>query len=790
MAKLFNGSINFPSTMTPTGAQPLDDRTVVQSLTDLFAADTFGTALYNGMLVAVVDEQRVFMLVDKTKKTSEEGWVAVGSGNGSIAVETYAEAVALATDDNIGQIIYVKTESEYDADGEGEGAAVTYDIAPYIVIGEGALMKLSTSSASGDIESDVAALLNKVANLENTVGNAESGLVKSVADNASAIEANATAITAEASARTEALAALESKLQDNIDEKVAQTVYDAKVKEIDDAIAAEASARTEALAALETKLQDNIDEKVAQSDYDAKVKEIDDAIAAEASARTEALAALETKLQDNIDEKVDAAEGYRLMANTEGTKLAGIEEGAEVNIIEVIKVNGTALTVADADKSVNITLPEIPVKGVDANEKLISLEEDGKLKSTLKIAYVPASKDENENHVPAKLVLQGKEDAVISSIDADQFVKDGMIESVKLVNPDTDKGETGTKYLEITWNVDAGSEVTRLDVSDLFNPYTASDGVALSGNTFSIKLATNEQYLTVGTDGLGVSTTLWDKVTEYDNAVLSAATENAATKAAAAEKAAKDHADAEVAKVKTYAEEQAALALTSAQTFATEKANAAQAAAEKVATDLNTAMTARVEALEDIDHDHENKDVLDGINADKVAAWDAAEKNAKDYADSTFVTKDGFNAFEQVFEDKLSGIAENAEVNVLTAVTVNGVQAVVNEDRVAEVEILASDIKLGEEVKTGEEVTYGTGETISSVLQSIHNAVVEARQGSIHEVVGEENIINVETSGNTATVSLVVEKSTTVTVAAGHIEIVKGDNGLFAQMYYDGDDAE
>ena len=748
MAKLFNGSINFPSTMTPTGAQPLDDRTVVQSLTDLFAADTFGTALYNGMLVAVVDEQRVFMLVDKTKKTSEEGWVAVGSGNGSIAVETYAEAVALATDDNIGQIIYVKTESEYDADGEGEGAAVTYDIAPYIVIGEGALMKLSTSSASGDIESDVAALLNKVANLENTVGNAESGLVKSVADNASAIEANATAITAEASARTEALAALESKLQDNIDEKVAQTVYDAKVKEIDDAIAAEASARTEALAALET------------------------------------------KLQDNIDEKVDAAEGYRLMANTEGTKLAGIEEGAEVNIIEVIKVNGTALTVADADKSVNITLPEIPVKGVDANEKLISLEEDGKLKSTLKIAYVPASKDENENHVPAKLVLQGKEDAVISSIDADQFVKDGMIESVKLVNPDTDKGETGTKYLEITWNVDAGSEVTRLDVSDLFNPYTASDGVALSGNTFSIKLATNEQYLTVGTDGLGVSTTLWDKVTEYDNAVLSAATENAATKAAAAEKAAKDHADAEVAKVKTYAEEQAALALTSAQTFATEKANAAQAAAEKVATDLNTAMTARVEALEDIDHDHENKDVLDGINADKVAAWDAAEKNAKDYADSTFVTKDGFNAFEQVFEDKLSGIAENAEVNVLTAVTVNGVQAVVNEDRVAEVEILASDIKLGEEVKTGEEVTYGTGETISSVLQSIHNAVVEARQGSIHEVVGEENIINVETSGNTATVSLVVEKSTTVTVAAGHIEIVKGDNGLFAQMYYDGDDAE
>ena len=32
-------------------------------------------------------------------------------------------------------------------------------------------------------------------------------------------------------------------------------------------------------------------------------------------------------------------------------------------------------------------------------------------------------------------------------------------------------------------------------------------------------------------------------------------------------------------------------------------------------------------------HSHENADVLAGINADKVAAWDASEQNAKDYAD-------------------------------------------------------------------------------------------------------------------------------------------------------------
>lgn len=62
-------------------------------------------------------------------------------------------------------------------------------------------------------------------------------------------------------------------------------------------------------------------------------------------------------------------------------------------------------------------------------------------------------------------------------------------------------------------------------------------------------------------------------------------------------------------------------------------AAAAQAAAEAHADGLNTAMNTRVEALEAIDHDHDNKSVLDGITAEKVAAWDAAEKNAKDHAD-------------------------------------------------------------------------------------------------------------------------------------------------------------
>lgn len=187
MAKIFKGDVNFGFVINQTGAQPLDSRSVVQSYAELLKAETFGTAIYNGMTVATIDEQKVYMLVDKTKATVADGWKEIGAG-GAVSVETYAEAVALASDENIGQVIYVKTKSSYDADGEGEGAAIEYDAAPYIVIGEGSLQKLAASTASGDIEGDVAELTTKVSGLETTVGNAESGLVKDVADLQTAVD--------------------------------------------------------------------------------------------------------------------------------------------------------------------------------------------------------------------------------------------------------------------------------------------------------------------------------------------------------------------------------------------------------------------------------------------------------------------------------------------------------------------------------------------------------------------------------------------------------------------------
>ena len=84
MAKIFGGDVNFGFVINQTGAQPLDSRSVVKNYTELLKAETFGTALYNGMTVALVEEQKVYMLVDKTKATVAEGWKEVGAGGEDI----------------------------------------------------------------------------------------------------------------------------------------------------------------------------------------------------------------------------------------------------------------------------------------------------------------------------------------------------------------------------------------------------------------------------------------------------------------------------------------------------------------------------------------------------------------------------------------------------------------------------------------------------------------------------------------------------------------------------------
>lgn len=94
-------------------------------------------------------------------------------------------------------------------------------------------------------------------------------------------------------------------------------------------------------------------------------------------------------LPDALAAKVDKVEGSRLMTNAEGEKLAALSEDAQQNILEVVKINGTALPIAE--KTVNIPLATAEVLGVvkgTAADNGVAVAEDG----TMSINRVNLSK--------------------------------------------------------------------------------------------------------------------------------------------------------------------------------------------------------------------------------------------------------------------------------------------------------------------------------------------------------------------------------------------------------------
>ncbi len=122
-----------------------------------------------------------------------------------------------------------------------------------------------------------------------------------------------------------------------------------------------------------------------------------------------------------LAKKVDKVEGSRLMTNEEGTKLAGIAAGAQVNVIEKIKVNGVEQTVG-ADKSVDVAVP---------TGALASLDEvaENNLSTALK-EKVNAAAEGNHSHAN-KAVLDGITAEKVAAWDAaEQNAKnyvDGMV---------------------------------------------------------------------------------------------------------------------------------------------------------------------------------------------------------------------------------------------------------------------------------------------------------------------------------------------------------------------------
>lgn len=160
----------------------VDDLTATASATPGLVLSVVNDGKNNGIYYV----QSIAQAATETTEFVPGVLVAAGAGAGSEAVETFTvgEDGKIVEAENIGQILYVTTGTD------------NYPAGPYIVTGVGAVAKLGTTTATGDIAGDVENLKGRMSTAEGeidalqiAVGDANSGLVKGLADANGAIDA-------------------------------------------------------------------------------------------------------------------------------------------------------------------------------------------------------------------------------------------------------------------------------------------------------------------------------------------------------------------------------------------------------------------------------------------------------------------------------------------------------------------------------------------------------------------------------------------------------------------------
>lgn len=186
----------------------------------------------------------------------------------------------------------------------------------------------------------------------------------------------------------------------------------------------------------------------------------------------------------------DAAEAYGIKIQV---KENGVATGEPIELaLDVYTKSEIDTTVEDLDERIK-ALEEAEdadtTYSVKEGEKILKLE-GTEFSTVAALKYVAA-----EGETPAKIQLLGIDNAVVSEIDATPFIRDGMLNDVEY--------DAETNTLTFTWNTEAGEKSDTVVLSDIIEPYTAGNGLELTGNEFAVKVDTeSEAFLTVGENGL------------------------------------------------------------------------------------------------------------------------------------------------------------------------------------------------------------------------------------------------------------------------------------------------
>lgn len=223
-------------------------------------------------------------------------------------------------------------------------------------------------------------------------------------------------------------------------------------------------------------------------ELETKIK--DEASRADAAEKKNATAAADAKTA--ADKAQEAADAKVASVGVEGAIVKTGEATTPTIGLKLAEDQGNVVLSQENGLKAQIDLSAFGVKGVATGEKVISVSE-GLLSSTLSLKY---------DSVAKKINLYGKaedETNLISSIDATDFIKDGMLKSaeLKVFAEKIDEIHPAGTYIVLTWNDDAQSGPMYINVTSLIDVYTAkaNGGLVLEDHAFSVdttKIATKE----------------------------------------------------------------------------------------------------------------------------------------------------------------------------------------------------------------------------------------------------------------------------------------------------------
>ena len=155
-----------------TGKAPAISKRIFDKLSDAQNfTDDYNDSAIEGLILAVVSDGKNngIYFVERIKKSAEDEpskLIKVSQDYKKLAVESYDEALELATVDNIGQVVYVKEESYYE---DSDNDIIEFKPSPYIIVGEKSLIKLITNIEFENIKNEVDNLKSNDEKLQNEI---------------------------------------------------------------------------------------------------------------------------------------------------------------------------------------------------------------------------------------------------------------------------------------------------------------------------------------------------------------------------------------------------------------------------------------------------------------------------------------------------------------------------------------------------------------------------------------------------------------------------------------------